>query len=215
MNRRSGSALLKEKTYYLDFTLRKIHSLFGILPLGLFITEHMLINFTALYGAHAYNRAVEILHSFPLLWVLEVFLIALPLTFHALLGIYIAWQARNNHLKYGYWRNWAFYLQRLTGLFVFFFVIYHVLNLKFNPALSHLSMYEKVIMQFNSLTGVILYALGLTATLFHFINGLWGFMVNWGILRGTRAQKIWGYALVFIFLMVNLAGLRMMGAFMP
>ena len=207
--------MLKEKTYYLDFTLRKIHSLFGLVPLGLFITEHMLINFTALHGPQAYNQAVKILHSLPFLWMLEVFLIALPLTFHALWGIYIAWQARNNHLKYGYWRNWAFYLQRLTGLFVFFFVIYHVFSLKLNPDLSPLSMYEKVARQFTSLSGVILYAMGLTAALFHFINGIWGFMVNWGILVGPRAQKIWGYALVFIFLIINLAGLRMMGAFMP
>ncbi len=206
---------MKERTYYLDFILRKLHSLFGVFPLGLFIAEHLLLNFTAVYGGNSYNQAVKILHSIPFLWVLEIFLIAIPLSFHALLGIYFALQAKNNPRQYGYLRNWMFYLQRITGLVTFVFVIYHLINLKFNPALAQLSMYEKVVAQFSSTSGIIFYVMGLTATLFHFSNGLWGFAVNWGIITGPRVQKVFGYLTIFFFIMINLAGYRMMFAFIP
>ncbi|MCR4443069.1 MAG: succinate dehydrogenase [Peptococcaceae bacterium] len=196
-----------------DFYLRKLHSLTGIFPLGLFLFEHLLVNSTALYGETAFNQAVKYLHSIPFLWALELFLIALPLSCHALLGIIIALQAVNSPVKYRYMRNWMFYLQRISGLIMFSFLIYHLLNLKFNPRLAGLAMYEKVVAQFSSPGGIIIYALGLACALFHFTNGLWGFAVNWGIITGPRAQKIFGSFTIALFLIASFFGFRIMFAF--
>jgi len=204
---------MKEKLFYLDFLSRKFHSLMGVLPLGLFIFEHLTVNSTAIYGANTFNQAVHYLHGLPFLWVLEIFLIALPLSYHAILGLFFAIQAVNNPGRYRYLRNWMFYLQRVSGLITFVFVIYHLIYLKFNYSLAYLSMYDKVAAQFDSAFGIIFYAIGLTAAVFHFSNGLWGFAINWGIITGPRAQKVFSYLTIAIFFLVNLIGYRMMLAF--
>ena len=204
---------MKEKLFYLDFLSRKLHSLMGVLPLGLFIFEHLAVNSTAIYGKGFFNQAVHYLHSLPFLWVLEIFLIALPLSYHALLGLFFAIQAVNNPRQYSYLRNWMFYLQRVTGLITFAFVIYHLIGLKFNSSLAQLSMYDRVAVQFSSTPGIILYALGLTAAVFHFTNGLWGFAINWGIITGPRAQKVFSCLTIALFLLINIFGYRMMFAF--
>ena len=77
--------------------------------------------------------AVEMLHSLPFLWVLEIFLIALPLTYHAIFGIYLAYQAGPSLKEYPTMRNWFFYLQRISGVVIFVFVLYHVISFNFGP----------------------------------------------------------------------------------
>lgn len=193
------------KTYF-DFYSRKIHSLMGVIPLGLFLTEHLLVNSTALYGEEAFNKAAGYLHSLPAVWALEIVIIALPLTYHAVFGLIYAIQAVNNPLRYPHLRNWLFYFQRITGLITFAFVIYHLFALKFNSQLAHLTMYQKVTSQFANPWGITFYSIGLTAAAFHFANGLWGFALNWGIISGPRAQTVFSYLTIALFLGINLFG---------
>ena len=69
---------------------------------------------------------------------------------------------------------------------------------------------EYVEAYFNHAWHIILYFIGITATVFHFANGLWNFMVKWGITVGQRAQRISGYVClviglgVYIFFMSSL-----------
>ncbi|MBP1611412.1 MAG: succinate dehydrogenase subunit, partial [Acidobacteria bacterium] len=65
------------------FTLRRLQSLTGVVPVGVFLLEHWFTNAFALGGAAAYNEKVEFLRSLPYLFLLEVFGIFLPIAFHA------------------------------------------------------------------------------------------------------------------------------------
>lgn len=80
------------------FYSRKLHSLLGVIPLGFFLLEHMITNFSAVEGgSQGFKEAVAFLNSLPLVLVLEIFGIWLPLLYHGVYGLYIAFQAKPNN----------------------------------------------------------------------------------------------------------------------
>src|SRR5688572_11884754 len=113
------------------FLLRKLHQLTGIVPLGAFFAVHMYTNSTAMSGPEVFNDHVRDIHHMPYLIFVEVFGIFVPLLFHSIYGILITAEARPNVLSYGYGRNWFYLFQRITGAFLFVFLLFHVLNLRF------------------------------------------------------------------------------------
>ena len=73
-----------------SFLLRRLHSLSGIVPVGAFLFEHILVsNSTAISGPDAYASQVRFLANLPLVFFLELFGIWLPILFHAGYGFYI------------------------------------------------------------------------------------------------------------------------------
>src|SRR5436305_9906466 len=73
-----------------EFLLRRLHSLSGIVPVGVFLLEHILYsNAIATQGPAAYAKQVRFLGSLPFVITLEAFGIWLPILFHALYGFWI------------------------------------------------------------------------------------------------------------------------------
>ncbi len=124
------------------FVLRKLHQLTGIMPLGFFLLEHFYTNSKALTGPADFNNAVRDLQSIPYILFVEIGGIFIPLIYHAVYGILITAEARPNNLNYPYPRNWFYTVQRLTGIILFFFITFHVLNFRFGliPHLNDLSV---------------------------------------------------------------------------
>src|SRR5689334_24656569 len=77
-----------------SFVLRRLHSLSGIFPVGLFLVSHLWTNAKALKGQPAFDRAVADINHLPLLPALEIFGIFVPLAFHALYGVVLAFEGR-------------------------------------------------------------------------------------------------------------------------
>ncbi|WP_217349566.1 hypothetical protein [Herbaspirillum sp. VT-16-41] len=94
---------------------RRLHSLLGVVPIGLYLVTHLVVNHFAVYGEEEFNRAAGFMGNLPFLILLEIFVIYLPILFHAVLGVYIALTANYNLKNYGFFRNWMFALQRITG----------------------------------------------------------------------------------------------------
>jgi succinate dehydrogenase / fumarate reductase, cytochrome b subunit len=70
-----------------DFLLRRLHSLLGLLPVGAFLLFHLWENSLSRRGEYHYNKyVVEKIQDMNYVWLLEIFVIALPITFHALYG---------------------------------------------------------------------------------------------------------------------------------
>ena len=185
------------------FILRKLHQLTGIMPLGFFILEHFYTNSKALNGAAAFNTAVTDLQAIPYILFIEIGGIFIPLIYHAVYGMVITVEARPNNLHYPYARNWFYTIQRVTGIILFFFITFHVLNFRFGliPGLNTLSVahhpeqsFDIVSREFRMIPIFIVYLVGITSTVWHLANGIWLFLVDWGITIGERAQKIAGYA---------------------
>lgn len=196
---------------------RKLHSLLGVIPLGLFFVEHALTNYSAFEGGkEGFNKSVEFLHGMPLIFFLELFVIWLPILFHGVYGIYIAYQSNLNTGRYKYGRNWAFALQRITGVITFVFVFWHVWETRVQVALGNVRM-DQLGEHMNQLLSnpvtLILYVIGVISAVFHFSNGLWSFLVAWGITVGPRAQRISSKICMGVFVIVSALFLLSLVAF--
>jgi succinate dehydrogenase / fumarate reductase, cytochrome b subunit len=188
------------------FLLRRLHSLSGVVPISAFLLEHFYTNFAAVESPKAYDNAVAFLRVLlpgPLLPISEIALIGLPILFHGLLGIYIAYTMRNNAPSYSYLRNWLYFFQRIAGIYLFVFIALHVASMRFgfwglsgnhlsvsdhatDPIVTpfsivHADLSEHVVLGF--------YLLGILAAAYHFGYGLWSFGIHWGITVSERAQK--------------------------
>src|ERR1700761_3363354 len=69
---------------------RKLHSPAGTSPTGAFLVEHTISNYEIVNGPLAYAKQVLFLNSLPLVRVLEWTFIFIPLAYHALYGLFIA-----------------------------------------------------------------------------------------------------------------------------
>ena len=163
--------------FHTTFYLRRLHSLVGLLAIGIFLFEHIITNARALGGAESLNGALAMMELIPhpIFLGLEIFGVALPILFHAIYGIYIALQGKNNPGRYGYVRNWQFALQRWTAWFLVIFLIWHVFYLRIFTS---------------SPITTLLYTIGMFAAIFHFCNGITTFCMTWGIAKGPRIQNV-------------------------
>ncbi|WP_099158694.1 succinate dehydrogenase cytochrome b558 subunit [Virgibacillus ndiopensis] len=192
-----------------EFGYRRLHSLLGVIPIGVFLIQHLIINHFAVYGEESFNNAAGFVESLPFLIVLEVVIIYLPILFHAILGVYIVFVTKNNSTKYGYFRNWMFYLQRVTGIITLIFIAWHVWETRIQIGLGNEELNYGLMESILS-TPVMFwfYIVGVISTTFHFSNGLWSFLVSWGFTQSPRSQKVATYATLIVFLALSYIGVR-------
>jgi succinate dehydrogenase / fumarate reductase, cytochrome b subunit len=176
-----------------SFVLRRLHSLTGIIPVGAFLFEHILIsNSTAISGPDAYARQVSFLANLPLVFFLELFGIWLPIAYHGLYGFYIWYRGDGNTAEYPWSGNWMYTMQRWTGGIAFIYIVWHTYTMRFtgtdlheNPAAS----FVKVANEVHNPWLMAFYVIGLVAASWHFAYGIWLFCAKWGIVVGDKAQK--------------------------
>jgi succinate dehydrogenase / fumarate reductase cytochrome b subunit len=174
-------------------------------------------------GAGDFNNAVKDLQSIPYVIFIEIAGIFMPLIYHAVYGLFITWETRPNNLAYPYPRNWFYTIQRVTGMILFFFITFHVLNFRFGliPYLNDKSVADHTNLAFDIVSRefanpiiFVVYLVGITATVWHLANGIWLFAVDWGIVIGERAQRLTGYACIAIGLLLLAVGINAEVAFL-
>jgi succinate dehydrogenase/fumarate reductase cytochrome b subunit (b558 family) len=178
------------------FLLRKLHSLTGIVPVGVFLVFHLWTNAKALQGREQFDKAVAEISHMPYLLLLEGGIL-LPLLFHAVYGVVLALEGKPNVGKYPYSRNWMYTLQRVTGVMAFLFIGFHLYEYWLQKLLGNMTsedFYPALIANMSSTwKGVpvtaLVYILGIAASAFHFANGLWAFCFSWGITVSRTAQR--------------------------
>ncbi|MDQ0220132.1 succinate dehydrogenase [Peribacillus cavernae] len=196
-----------------EFAYRRLHSLLGVIPVGLFLIQHLVVNSFATRGEASFNNASNFMGGLPARIWLEIFIIYLPLLYHAVYGIYIAFTAKNNVGRYGFFRNWMFMLQRLTGIITLIFVVWHVWETRVQAAFgAHVdfNMMESIL---SSPFMLWFYIIGVISTTFHFSNGLWSFAVSWGITISPKSQRISTYVTLVVFVVLSVVGVRAILAF--
>jgi len=210
------------------FLLRRLHSLAGIVPIGAFLIFHLVTNASVLWGhwlntaRHGYagvetfQHEVNFIHNLPALILMEIFVLFVPIAFHALLGIWFALTGRVNVLSYGYGDNWRYTLQRYTGYLGVAFIFMHITSLRFGwsywglmPVFdpSHAASSTAAHFQDGAwgLFVTILYLVCVLALVFHLANGLWTAALTWGLTVSEAAQNRWGYVCAVIGLFLGAA----------
>ncbi|HDR4421377.1 TPA: succinate dehydrogenase cytochrome B558 [Bacillus cereus] len=196
-----------------EYTFRKWHSLMGVIPVGVFLTQHLIVNNFATRGAEAFNKAAGFMELLPFRYALEIFIIFLPILYHAIYGLYIAFTAKNNAVSYGYFRNWMFVFQRISGIVTLIFISWHVWETRIQAMLGKEVNYDMMADILNNPAMFAFYLVGVVSTIFHFANGLWTFCISWGITVSPRSQKISTYVTLAIFLGLSYVGVSALLAF--
>jgi len=136
------------------FLIRRLHSLSGIFPIGVFLFPHLTTNSSIVWGrilntpkitedlldatgtaTHAgvetFQHEVEFIHNLPALILIEWGVLFLPIIFHAVVGVWIANSSRPNVDRYRYQDNWRYTLQRASGYLGIVFILLHITSLRF------------------------------------------------------------------------------------
>jgi succinate dehydrogenase / fumarate reductase cytochrome b subunit len=200
------------------FLLRRLHSLSGIVPIGLFLFPHLFTNSSIMWGrwtsptsavdpmvrgVQTFQEEVDFIHSLPFLFLIEVFGLWLPLAFHAAFGVYFARQARFNTQRYAYQDNWRYVWQRITGYLAFVFIFAHIASLRWGwtfgglfPSFdAHAAASSTAVHFQQGKAGALMAAFYLACVLaivFHFANGLWTAGITWGLTLSAPAMRRWG-----------------------
>ena len=135
---------LFERNYFL---IRRLHSLTGIVPIGVFLIAHLVTNSSLAWGKfglrgkdHGYSiqeggaayfqHEVEWINTqIPHLLLIEITL-WLAIAFHVVFGIYFAMTGKSNTARYTYQDNWRYTLQRWSGYIGILFIFYHIATLR-------------------------------------------------------------------------------------
>ncbi|MCI2255292.1 succinate dehydrogenase cytochrome b558 subunit [Domibacillus sp. 8LH] len=196
-----------------EFFYRRLHSLLGVIPVGVFLIQHLVVNHFATKGPEAFNQASHFMENLPFRYALEVFIIFLPILFHAIYGLYIAFTAKNNVNRYGYFRNWMFTLQRVSGVVTLVFIAWHVWETRIQAFFGAEVNYDMMANILDHPAMLAFYIVGVLSTVFHFANGLWTFGVSWGLTVTPRSQRISTYVTLGIFIALSLISIRTIFAF--
>lgn len=201
----------------MHYKVRKIHSLFGIVPVGLFLMEHLTVNSLAAteHGARAFNAAVNLLRGMPYLIFIEILFIFLPLVFHGIYGVIIYLGSQSNLREYNLFRNWMYVIQRVSGVYTLIFIGVHLWMLRIASIIN-----PDMPMTFQTVAGQLaspglfwFYIFGVLAAVFHLANGLWNFCITWGITIGPKSQRACAYVCAAMGLALAFMGVNALLAF--
>lgn len=188
-----------------EFAIRRIHSLLGIVPLGLYMVVHLTTNASLLNGSETFQRAVYLIHSpGKLLPLIEWGFILLPLVFHAGIGVWIAKTGHSNLDRYKFSGNKRYVWQRWTGIVALVYLFAHVLHLHgwfhvesylavIHPlGLGSFRPYNAASTLVEAMQGYIwpaFYLVGMLACVYHLANGIWTAGITWGLWISAPAQE--------------------------
>jgi succinate dehydrogenase/fumarate reductase cytochrome b subunit len=174
---------------------RRLFTLSGVVPLGVFVPLHLLTTATAIQGGARFDRTFA---RSPATTIALVVLVVLPLAFH---GGYGAWLAvtrpRAANLP-----GWLPRLRPAASLLTLAFLVGHMFELparRWTGALGAGSLFDVLTAHLSSTWhGVPLVALaylvGVAATIVHFSIALWALVPSYGIVLSERgrAALAWG-----------------------
>src|SRR5262249_24378661 len=109
--------------------LRRLHALSGVLPLGLFVIEHLVLYAKALRGQAAFDRTIAWTASVTFWSVLEIVLVLLPLAFHRLYGVVLLLDKKRAAEPSPYDPSWRV-LVRASAWIALVFIAFHVVTLR-------------------------------------------------------------------------------------
>jgi succinate dehydrogenase / fumarate reductase cytochrome b subunit len=197
------------------FWLRRLHSLSGIVPIGGFLAFHLYENYTATRGADAYNQMTRTLQDLPFAVPMEIAIILVPLLFHGIYGLFATSTAKPNVISNPHLRNWMYLIQRLTGVLVFAFILFHLWTTRLVQLQDHesLDLFRQVQAAIENPWIYVFYLAGILSATFHLANGVWSFSIVWGLTIGPNAQRRMLYVSAAVFLVLSYIGVRGIQAF--
>jgi succinate dehydrogenase/fumarate reductase cytochrome b subunit (b558 family) len=177
--------------------VRRLFSLSGVIPLGVFLVLHMVTNASALMGDAAFAETTRRTRAIPGVFVLELLLVFAPLALHALYGMHLI-ATKRALVEPSPYPATLRSLHRAAGVVALAFIAYHLYEYRFHRAMPGLraeDFYTALSARLSSTTvgaplRAMVYVVGVAAVTFHFAVGLWGFMVTRQWFISPRARRL-------------------------
>jgi succinate dehydrogenase/fumarate reductase cytochrome b subunit (b558 family) len=170
----------------------RLHALTGVIALGAFLAEHLIVNASALGGQPVFDAWVGSLARSRVATVVEVLVVLLPLGYHAVYGLAMIARRAPALRPYPVLHARLVLLERVTAAVLFVFLAFHLWELRLQRLVHAMPadlLYTRLTAHLSSTWwGVpwiaIGYLLGLAAACFHVANGVAAY---WADTRGVTA----------------------------
>ena len=174
-----------------DFLWSRLASGLAVFPLGVWTCVHLWNNLAAFQGEEAWQSAVTE-YPHPFAQAVTGVVVLLPLALHIVWGVTRTVTSRPNNVRYGYYANLKYLLQRLAAVGVLGFVGAHLWLAMLSPRLvqGHPEPFVDIAqeMHFHRPT-LVVYLLGTLAVAYHLANGLQTFCMGWGVVSSQRGLR--------------------------
>ena len=187
-----------------SFLRARLASVLAIAPLGVWTVVHLWHNLAAFEGADAWSEAVTT-YPHPLAEVATGVVVLLPLALHTAWGIARLFTTRPNVVRYRFYANLKYVLQRLAAVGVLGFVGAHLWLATIHPRLveGHPESFADLAqhMHFHRPT-LVVYLLGTLGVAYHLANGVQTACMGWGLVTSQRALRRLEPVILAIFLVL-------------
>jgi succinate dehydrogenase / fumarate reductase, cytochrome b subunit len=191
VDRRELSAQASAARARASFFRARLASALAILPLGVWTVLHLWHNLSAFQGAEAWESAVT-QYPHPVAQALTGIVVLLPIAIHAVWGIGRLFSSRPNNVRYGFYANLKYLLQRLSAIGLLLFLGAHLWRALLYPRIveGHAEAFADIVQEihFNTPT-LVVYILGTLAVSYHLANGAQTFCMGWGIVSTQRGLR--------------------------
>ena len=194
---------------------RRLHSISGILPIGGFLAFHLFENYQATRGADAYNEMTHKLQTLPFAVAAEILIIAVPLLFHGIYGLFVTGTASPNPITNRYFRNFMYTLQRVTGVIVFAFLLFHLWTTRLVQIEDHesLDLFRQVQAALANPWIHAFYVAGILSATGHLAIGIGTFSRAWGLTASPGAERRMIFVSAVVFVLLSYMGVRSIRAY--
>jgi succinate dehydrogenase / fumarate reductase cytochrome b subunit len=191
-----------------NYLRNRLSSILAVAPLGVWTVVHIWNQLSVFNGANAWQQTVTG-YEHPYAVFAVSLLVLLPLLLHTLWGIGRLWKSRPNNVRYGYFDNLRYLIQRLSALGVLLFMGAHLYLAFIEPRFLHggPEAFADIAheMHFNGPT-LVVYLLGTLGVTYHLGNGVASVGMGWGLATSVKGMQRWqafGIALFVVMLAMS------------
>lgn len=187
-----------------SFLRSRLGSFLAVFPLAVWTLNHLWNNLAAFRGASEWEASVT-QYPHPVAQLFTAVVVLLPLVLHTVWGVGRLLTARPNNVKYTYYGNLKYALQRLSAVGVLLFLGAHLWLAMLRPRLVEggPEPFADIAheMHFHGPT-LAVYLLGTLGIAYHLANGLASFCMGWGIVSSKRALNKLDWIAIPLFLVL-------------
>jgi succinate dehydrogenase / fumarate reductase, cytochrome b subunit len=196
-----GSRAASNETFFLA---NRLGSVLAVAPLGVWTLIHLWENLAVFSGPKAWQDEVTgYQHPYGLL-VISI-IVLLPLLLHAIWGIGRLAKSQPNNVRFGYFGNLRYLLQRIAAVGVLLFIGAHLWLAFIQPRffMNGAEPFADIAheMHYNVPT-LPVYLLGTLGVAYHLGNGIASIGMGWGLATSKRGMARWqGFGIAFFVLL--------------
>jgi succinate dehydrogenase / fumarate reductase cytochrome b subunit len=197
-----ASATTRSNAAPRPFFRARIGSVVAVFPLAVWLFFHLWNNLEAFRSPDAWEQAVTT-YSSPFSQLFSFIVVLLPIVLHTLWGIGRLLTSRPNNVRYTFFANTKYLLQRLAAVGVLLFIGAHLWLATLHPRLAtgRPEPFSDISHEMAThMPTLIVYVLGTLGVAYHLGNGVATFAMGWGLAGSRRALKRmdWIAWLVFV-----------------